>query len=132
MGPVTQVAASRFFSMLLAASGRVYGFGAGYNGELGPDHAWSTSPKPIGPLQQVWPMWCDHSRLVACLPAWALLMQSAAVAENGDVTFLHSCCGRLACHRLAASRQMVLGMRPVCQYVWFIMSCPFGGASLKV
>ena len=54
-GPIAQLAASRFFSMALGANGQVHGFGAGYNGELGPELAWSTSPKPIGPLQQVLP-----------------------------------------------------------------------------
>ena len=53
VGPVQQVVASRFFSALLARSGRVWTFGAGFNGELGTSASWATSPHPIDRLQQV-------------------------------------------------------------------------------
>lgn len=53
VGPVQQVVASRFFSALLARSGRVWTFGAGFNGELGTSASWATSPQPIERLQQV-------------------------------------------------------------------------------
>ena len=52
VGPVVQIAASRFFSVLLGKDGNVWSFGGGYNGELGPEHAWATRPQPIGPLQE--------------------------------------------------------------------------------
>jgi len=49
------VAASRYFSMLATASGEIWSFGGGFNGELGFRHSsWVTSAQKVeGQLAQV-------------------------------------------------------------------------------
>ena len=68
-----QVAASRFFSIMLAEDGRVWACGAGFNGELGTGTSWATSPQLIGPLQQV--AWCQN--------AWQQEVGEGGAAEAG-------------------------------------------------
>ncbi len=52
---VRAVAASRYFSMLATASGEIWSFGGGFNGELGFRHSsWVTSAQKVeGQLAQV-------------------------------------------------------------------------------
>ncbi len=52
---VRAVAASRYFSMLATASGHIWSFGGGFNGELGFRHSsWVTSAQKVqGQLAQV-------------------------------------------------------------------------------
>ena len=101
MGCVQQVVASRFFSALLSTSRRVWTFGAGFNGELGSNVSWATSPQPIADsLQQVSVevLQCSVEHWWAYLDLWSGLQRRAGQqCVLGDFATTH-------CRWLAAGK----------------------------
>ena len=77
---VTSVAASRYFSALATASGKVWTFGGGFNGELGHNGSWVTSARQVdGHVAQV--SACIHSCCHVQMHAWLLELRFACSVE---------------------------------------------------